>query len=145
MFSPLEQFNFIPVAYWGFFDPNEHYWQAIYNDYGFSQFIIPFLLVRAYFYFFFDDVDYYHLVPRAPQRIFEMKAIFVFNLIKQQLGSEHYDYFVIVYTVFFGILYLNLISLLPFGTAVTSQIEVMLFISLLISLGFFFTGIIARG
>jgi F0F1-type ATP synthase membrane subunit a len=69
----------------------------------------------------------------------------MFNLIKQQLGNEYYIYFSLIFTIFYGILFFNLLSLLPFGFALTSHILLMLYISLSLGLGIFLIGINKHG
>ena len=70
---------------------------------------------------------------------------FIINLIKQQIGVIGYKYIVLLFCIFFGILLLNLLSVLPFGIALTSHLIIILFLSLSICIGIFIEGNIVLG
>lgn len=81
------------------------------------------------------------MIPISSQRIVEMLILFVFNLIKQQIGTAGYVYFSLFCTLFHFILIANLLSLLPFGIALTSYIIIIFWLSFTICLSIFFIGI----
>ena len=62
------------------------------------------------------------LIPTVFQRILELLVEFIFNLIKQQIGKDGYIYFPFIFLLFNFILFCNLLSLIPFGIALTSHI-----------------------
>lgn len=89
---------------------------------------------------------YYNIVfTTIFQRLFEYQIKFILNLIKQQIGYFGYPYLVLIYSLFFNILIINLLSLLPFGIALTSHLIVILYLSLSLCLGIFFEGYIRLG
>jgi len=61
------------------------------------------------------------------QYIIEVKFIFIFNLIKQQIGPKGYLYSIFSLYIFSLIFYLNFIALLPTSFSLTSQLILMLF------------------
>lgn len=66
------------------------------------------------------------LIPPLFQYMCENFVLFIFNLLKQQIGKNGYVYFPLIFTLFMFILIMNLFSLLPFGLALTSHI-IMIF------------------
>jgi len=141
--TPLEQYEGI-FLYIYQYDP---YLLEFILDLSFFQIIIPLiiiiiiiLLLLAFF------LDYSRLIPNSIlQRVSEYAVKFVFNLIKQQIGLFGYPYVVLIFSIFFGVLFLNLLSLLPFGIALTSHLIIILYLSLSICLGIFFAGFIRVG
>jgi ATP synthase subunit 6 len=90
--------------------------------------------------------SFFNIVPTTLfQRLFEYTIKFILNLIKQQIGLIGYQYVVLIFSIFFNILILNLLSLLPFGIALTSHLIIILYLSLSICLGIFFEGYIISG
>jgi len=77
--------------------------------------------------------------------IIEKKVIFIFNFLWQQLGKIYYNYFILVFIIFYVILCLNLLSLLPFGIALTSHLNFVLFISLSLCIGILILGLYKHG
>lgn len=155
MFSPLEQFNSIIVLELFYLDFPRFfpmYGSASFGgfvmDFSVFNLVIPIILVRYFFYFFFTYFSFsvYYLIPKTfSQRLLEIKLIFIFNLIKQQLGHNYYRYLIFIFSIFYGILLLNLLSLLPLGVALTSHIELMVFLSLSLGLGIFLVGLEKKG
>jgi len=76
-----------------------------------------------------------------------MENIFLvaYRILFEQTGKTGFVYFPFIFSLFSFILFLNLISLLPFGFAVTSRFIWTLFFSLSICLGIFFIGIYNHG
>jgi len=70
--------------------------------------------------------DNLKLIPTTLQFIFENIVLFIFNLVKQQIGKDGYAYLPLIFTLFNFILFMNLFSLIPFGLALTSHI-IMIF------------------
>jgi len=70
--------------------------------------------------------------------------LFVFDILDQQTGKKGYIYFPFVFSLFFFILLCNLLSMTPFGIALTSHISITLYLSLSLGLSIFFIGIITH-
>jgi len=104
MFSPLEQFDLMILAPWGVYEPDMYDLFPFYTDYTVLHMMIIWYLIRSYWYFFNSrmDEDYEEadLIPHMPQRFFEAKLIFIYDLIKQQLGGEYYYFFPQIFFLF---------------------------------------------
>jgi ATP synthase subunit 6 len=62
------------------------------------------------------------IVPANGQELCEDMFVFVHDLIKQQAGSKGVKYLPIMFVIFYGILFFNIIGLLPYSYTGTSQI-----------------------
>jgi ATP synthase subunit 6 len=81
------------------------------------------------------------LIPVPWQLTLENLYLFVLDLIDQQLGYKGYIYFPFIFSLFFFILTCNLISMTPFGIALTSHIIMIFFLSLSLGLSIFILGL----
>jgi F-type H+-transporting ATPase subunit a len=99
--------------------------------------IFAILFVKLIIVLFKDKLN---LIPNSWQYIFENFYLFVFNILKAQVGAKGFFYFPFIFTIFNFILITNLISLTPFGIALTSHIIMMLFLSLTIWSAIFLIG-----
>lgn len=131
MFSPLEQFDAIKL------------FSIFLNfDISFFNILVPLCLV---IFMFANSLNLlnglFKLIPNIFQYIFESIIEFIFNLIKQQIGKEGYIYFPFIFTLFNFILFSNLLSLVPFGIALTSHIIVIMWLSLSTCLSIFILGL----
>jgi len=134
MFSPLEQFDAIPV--WGgtlvnCTCPFKIMWNVL----------IPLIIVIAFFLCVASFKYEFTIIPKPLQSVFEFIIEFIFNLMKQQIGRESYILFPFIFTLFNFILLCNLLSLMPFGIALTSHLIMILWLSLTLSLGIFILGL----
>ena len=107
----------------------------ILGDFSFLHIFIPLLVLKliyiCYFSFALGRKESVDLIPDAfIFRFYELQLVFIFNLVKQQLGQGNNRYVPLITYIFFSILGLNLLSLLPLGIAFTSHVEGMLFLSL---------------
>jgi len=117
MFSPLEQFDVI-LIYRLFLWP---------HTYRILNIMFPLIFMILIVFFFIKTYgSEWKLIPFPFQRLFELLFGFILNLIKQQIGKEGYVYFPLIFIFFNFILSLNLLSLLPFGIALTSHIIVII-------------------
>lgn len=114
MFSPLEQFDVIPLIFVSLGS----------YDFTFFHIFVPLLLIILLFSFIGYLKGYYKLVPYAIQLTLEKLIDFVFSIIKGQIGKEGFVYFPIIFTTFVVVLLLNLLSIIPFGIALTSHLIV---------------------
>lgn len=111
-YSPLEQFKIlviIPLGILGF-------------DFSVSNATIYLLLASFFIYLLFvTSTRDARLIADPYQRLAETLYIILNNLIKQQSGIRGLKYFPILFTLFYLILFLNLIGLTPYGFTGTSQ------------------------
>jgi ATP synthase subunit 6 len=129
MFSPLEQFDIIFYFFWKFPIP-------------FLNLLWPIIVIYSIFLFiiiyFYNNIS---LIPTVIQLFFENLFLFIINLIKQQIGSVGYIFIPFIFTVFNFILFMNLLSLIPFGLALTSHIIMIFWLSITICLAIFILGL----
>lgn len=69
----------------------------------------------------------------------------VFDILKDQVGPRGFIYFPFIICLFLFILICNLLSMIPFGIALTSHIIIIFFISFTINLSFFMIGLLIHG
>lgn len=131
MFSPLEQFDAIPVLSW----------MSARHDFSLFNVLVPLLILIFFFYIVASFKYEFTIVPKPVQSVFESIIEFIFNLIKQQIGTDGYILFPFIFTLFNFILFSNLLSLIPFGIALTSHLIIILWLSLSLSLGIFIMGL----
>lgn len=91
----------------------------------------------------FFDIDF-KLVPDLWQFIFESLFKFVLDLLAQQAGTAALIYFPFVFSIFVFILFCNLLSLVPYGIALTSHISLIFFLSFSLWLSVFFIGLLTH-
>jgi F-type H+-transporting ATPase subunit a len=112
MHTPLEQFKIIvviPLSILGF-------------DFSISNATLYLGLVGFFLYLIFKKgTENARIVPDPMQRLAELMYIFMNNLVKQQSGIKGLKYFPILFTLFYVILFLNLVGLTPYGFTGTSQ------------------------
>lgn len=133
MKSPLEQFDIINIKNITIFG----------NDYSFNNINIPIICILLacliYIYFFRYK---YNFIGSYIQVFLEFLYIFVNNLIKQQAGNYGLFWFPLIFCIFNFILFSNLISLLPFGIALTSHFILIFWLSCTICTSIFIIGLI---
>jgi len=133
MFSPLEQFDLIGIL--KIF--------IIGLDFSILNGVLPFFIILFfYIYFLFFIKLRFKLIPDVWQIICENIYKFVFNIVDQQVGKKGYIYFPFIFIIFNFILLSNLLSLIPFGIALTSYIVLIFFLSISICIFIFFLGLI---
>jgi F-type H+-transporting ATPase subunit a len=134
MYSPLEQFDVIYLI--GLTIP------GLYLDISLFNVAIPLLLIIGAVYlltiFFSNNIT---LTASGWQQILEASYFFIWNLIKEQAGSRGLNFFPFIYALFFLLLLANLLSLMPFGVAITSHIIITLFLSFTLILSLFVLGL----
>lgn len=133
MNSPLEQFDVIVIKF-----------ITIFNlDLSIVSILLPFFLLNFFLVIFLGLVKKeFKLIPEIWQYLVEKVYIFIYNIIKQQVGLNGYVYLPLVFTLFTFVLFCNLISLVPFGIALTSHLILILFISISLCLSIFILGIL---
>ena len=114
MFSPLEQFDVIPLIF-----------LSVGNyDITFFNIFLPLLLIILFIYTIESFYINYKLIPTNVQYLFESIIEFIFGIIKNQIGKEGYLFLPFIFTIFFFVLCANLLSVIPFGIALTSHLIV---------------------
>jgi F-type H+-transporting ATPase subunit a len=116
MFSPLEQFDAIPL-YFIFLGKYE---LTIFNI------ILPLFIILLIFIGLNLFKNDYKLIPYNIQIIFENLVEFVLDIIKNQTTKEGFIFLPLVITIFLFVLSANLLSVIPFGIALTSHLIVTL-------------------
>lgn len=134
MKSPLEQFDILNVK--NFF--------GVINDFSFNNIMLPFLLINILFLFFliFILLKNAKIVPFILQNILESDYRFIINIIKQQIGIKGLLWTPFIFVIFNFILFSNLLSLIPFGIALTSHLIVILWLSISICISIFCIGLL---
>ena len=114
MFSPLEQFDVIPLIFFSFGK----------YDLTFFNIFIPLLLIIFFLYIIESFYINYKLVPTNIQYLFESIIEFIISIIKNQIGKEGFLFLPFIFTIFTFVLFANLLSIIPFGIALTSHLIV---------------------
>jgi F-type H+-transporting ATPase subunit a len=114
MFSPLEQFDVIPLLFFSI------------GNYDLSLFniFIPLLLIISLMFSLYYLRSEIKLIPYSFQSVFENLTDFIFGIIKNQIGREGFLFLPFILTVFIFVLFANLLSVIPFGIALTSHLIV---------------------
>ena len=134
MKSPLEQFDILNV---------KNFFGTI-NDFSFNSIIVPFVLIIILFISFliFFLLKNAKIVPLILQNIIEMDYRFIINIIKQQAGFKGLLWTPLIFVIFNFILFSNLLSLIPYGIALTSHLIVILWLSITICISIFSIGLL---
>jgi F-type H+-transporting ATPase subunit a len=133
MKSPLEQFDIVNVKSLN----------TTLIDISLNNIIIPFLLllcIIVLYLFIFNNR--FNLIPFYVQSIIEKEFIFIIGLIKQQAHSYGLFWFPLIYSLFNFVLFCNLLSLLPFGIALTSHLILIFLLSSTICISIFVIGLL---
>lgn len=136
MYSPLEQFDvsrIFSIEFLGL-------------DLSFYSILLPFIMIFFFFFSFFlilrKDMK---LIPGYWQCLFESIYCFILDIVLQQIGKKGLYYFPLVFSLFNFILFCNMISLTPFGIALTSHVSMIFFFSFSIGLSIFILGLYKHG
>lgn len=134
MKSPLEQFDILNV---------KNFFSSL-NDFSFNNIMLPFLLVIIFFITFlvFILLKNSRTIPLIVQNILETDYRFIINIIKQQAGIKGLLWTPLIFVIFNFILFSNLLSLIPFGIALTSHLIVILWLSITICISIFTIGLL---
>jgi len=139
MFSPLEQFDVVRVfnLYFNLFNIN--------LDLSLTNTLIPLMYINIFIFVLYLILKLnIKLIPESWQLFFEYLYNFVLDILKQQVGLNGLIYFPFYFTVFNFILLSNLLSLIPFGIALTSHLILILYFSITICLSIFLIGLIVH-
>lgn len=134
MKSPLEQFDILNIT--NFF--------GIINDFSLNNIILPFILIIIIFFLFFFLIilKKAKTIPLVIQNVLETDYRFIINIIKQQAGIKGLLWTPFIFVIFNFILFSNLLSLIPFGIALTSHLIIILWLSITICISIFSIGLL---
>ena len=120
MKSPLEQFDILNIK--NFF--------GVINDFSLNNIILPFILIIILFFIFliFILLKNARIIPLIFQYIIEIDYRFIISIIKQQSGIKGLLWTPFIFVIFNFILFSNLLSLIPFGIALTSHLIIILWL-----------------
>jgi F-type H+-transporting ATPase subunit a len=85
------------------------------------------------------------MVPGRMQSIAELSYEFIANMIKDNAGSEGRPYFPFLFTLFFFILFCNLLGMIPYSFTPTSHIIVTFAMAFVVFIGVTIIGIAKNG
>lgn len=134
MKSPLEQFDILNV---------KNFFSSL-NDFSLNNIMVPFILIIIFFIIFliFFLLKNARLIPLNLQYILEADYRFIVSVIKQQAGIKGLQWTPLIFVIFNFILFSNLLSLIPFGIALTSHLIVILWLSITICISIFTIGLL---
>ncbi len=131
-FSPLEQFEVLPLVpfYFGGMD------FSITNET--IILILIFFIIHTFYFFCTNNKDFtLGLIPSKVQVIFEGIYKVIFGLVVDNLGQKvGQKFFPVIFSVFFLIVCLNLIGLVPYSFTLTSHLIVTFAFALFIFIAF---------
>ena len=124
MFSPLEQFEILPI------------------------FQIPFVFTNAFLILLISLVYLYificiktKFIPTRFQQIFEMIFNITIELTYSSIGKAGKNFISLIFVIFFFILFCNLIGMVPYSFTITSHLIITFTLALTIYIGFNLIGI----
>ena len=131
LFSPLEQFEILPLL---------HFNIGIFDISITNQTIILFLAIFLFFSLFYISLNHstfsLSIIPNRLQVIIEYIYVLILSMVVDNInGKTNESYFPLVFTVFFFIISLNLIGLVPYSFTVTSHFITTLALSLIVFIG----------
>lgn len=86
--------------------------------------------------------NYATLVPSSWQQSMERLYLFLWGLLREQAGPRSAPYVPFFLALFLAILSANLLSLMPFGIAITSHVVITLFLSFSLIFSLFLLGFV---
>lgn len=131
-----------------FFQPLEQFEVSIITPLFLSKYVILitnslfyfFLVLGLYLFVFYVGLQTVNFVPNGVQYFLEQIYLFIWNLIKEQSGKKGLEYYAFIFSLFFFILFSNLLGLLPFGFTLTSHIIVTFTLSFSVIVGLTWIG-----
>jgi len=133
MKSPLEQFDIINIKVLS----------TSFLDLSINNILVPFIffifLIVGTIWLFNNQ---FRIVPNYYQNLLENLYNFIINLIKQQAHEYGLFWFPFIFSLFNFILFCNLLSLIPFGIAITSHLILVFLLSSTIVTSIFCIGLL---
>lgn len=137
MFSPIEKFDVINLA---FFNIADFFDFSITNM---SLYLLFVVVTLVFFLIFFNFNSTF--VPGYTQFCVEACVSFVFGVVDKQMGRKGYMYFPFVLTLFFFILFANIFGIAPFSFSPTSHVLVTFFFSIMVWVMAILIGVLENG
>lgn len=132
MKSPLEQFDILNIKNFFFF----------FNDFSFNNIIVPFFILLIFFLVLINILKNTKIISLIMQQFLELLYILITSIIKQQAGIKGLFWIPFIFVIFNFILFCNLLSLIPFGIALTSHLIIILWLSITICISIFTIGLL---
>ena len=129
-YQPLAQFELIFLDYYKDIIP-------VNNMFIYMCFI--YLAIRFLFGIVFINLK---IIPSNWQNFFETMYLFVFSLLKQQVGKKGYAYFPLKFTLFLFILFSNLLGMTLYSFTVTSHGIITFALAFIFFIGIVIIGVI---
>lgn len=129
--SPLEQFEILPLFFYqiGFLDISL-------TNQTIILFLIIFFIITLFFSILKQTNFSLYIVPNKWQVFIEVIYVTVLGLVTSYVnGKKSQLFFPLIFTIFFFIVCMNLIGLIPYSFTVTSHIVVTLSLSLSVFIG----------
>ena len=102
-----------------------------------------FVCLIIWFLFELIFIDF-KIIPNRWQTLFESLYIFVFDLIKQQVGPKGYPYFPLKFTLFLFILVANLLGMTLYSFTITSHAITTFSLSFAFFIGIVIIGVVTQ-
>lgn len=125
-FSPLEQFEILPLFKIFFFFNNSNF-----------NYLLAFFIFNWFFFFSLLNPT---IFLRKHQLFIEELYNFIYDLVIVQIGSNGQIFFPIFFTLFLFLLILNYLGLTPFAFTTTSHIITTLNLALMLFISSIFIG-----
>ena len=132
IYQPLEQFEIVFLGYLNGFIP-------LNNSIIYMLFI--YLSIRLIFGMVFINLK---IIPNNWQTLLESVYLFVFDIIKQQIGIKGYGYFPIKFTLFLFILVANLLGMTIYSFTITSHAVITFSLAFAFFIGIVIIGIVTQ-
>lgn len=107
--------------------------------------VMMWIVVAAVFLFFWTAVRSRQFVPTRIQSLAEMSIEFLRGLVLENMGEQGMRFFPFIVTLFFFILFANLLGLIPGTYTVTSQIMVTGLFAIIVYVMSLFVGFTVHG
>lgn len=107
--------------------------------------MIALFLIFFFIYIFFLIIDKKYIIPNKYQLLFEKVYSFIIELLKENLGATKVFFFNFIFTIFFFILSMNLLGMIPYTFTVTSHLIVTFSFSLGLFIYINFLGFMKNG
>lgn len=141
IYSPLEQFEINVVHLLSFPLGTSFRFEFILSNFV----VYLFFAFIAFLFFLSYGIKNKKLIPTVSQYVVERFYIFIFDLMKNTLGSKAHAYFPVFFLTFGFIFFANFIGLLPFSYTTTSQLVLTSFIGFSFFFSFIVVGIYEMG
>lgn len=115
--NPLNQFQIT----WIIFNIND-----CVSFYFPNIFFYFFLLFLSFFFIFFLSLKKSYIIPTKYQFVLEFFYKLVYDTVRKQVGFNNLEYFPLIFSIFFFILFSNLIGLIPYNFTITGHFAITL-------------------